>query len=92
MTSKKKGWKEIPIGGACWTPTTEYFTGDWRTYKPILDPEKCNKCLLCHLYCPDTAIEWKAQTEEIEFNYKYCKGCGICANECRQGAIRMVLE
>ncbi len=92
MTSQQKGWKEIPIAGVCWTPTTEYLTGDWRTFKPVLDPEKCNKCLLCYVYCPDGAIEWKPEAEEIEFNYKYCKGCGICANECRREAIKMVLE
>jgi pyruvate ferredoxin oxidoreductase delta subunit len=92
MTSKQKGWKEIPIAGVCWKPTTEYLTGDWRTFKPVLDSEKCNKCLLCYVYCPDGAIEWKTEAEEIEFNYKYCKGCGICANECRREAIKMVLE
>lgn len=92
MTSRQKGWKEIPIAGVCWKPTTEYLTGDWRTFKPVLDPEKCNKCLLCYVYCPDGAIEWKPEAEEIEFNYKYCKGCGICANECRREAIKMVLE
>ena len=92
MTSKKKGWKEIPIAGVCWMPTTEYPTGDWRTFKPVLEPEKCNKCLLCYVYCPDAAIEWKPKAEQIEFNYNYCKGCGICANECRREAIKMVLE
>ena len=25
-------------------------------------------------------------------NYEYCKGCGICANECPCGAIDMVPE
>lgn len=73
-------------------PTTEYATGDWRTFKPVLDPEKCNKCLICYIYCPDGAIEWKPETTNIEFNYKYCKGCGICANECSRKAIAMVLE
>jgi len=92
MTSKQKGWKEISIAGVCWLPTTEYLTGDWRTFKPVLDSQKCNKCLLCYVYCPDGAIEWKPEAEEIEFNYNYCKGCGICANECRLGAIKMVLE
>ena len=92
MTPKQKGWKEVPIAGVCWIPSTEYVTGDWRTFKPVLDPSKCNKCLVCPLYCPDGAIEWNPEIEEIMVNYKYCKGCGICANECRQKAIKMVLE
>jgi len=26
------------------------------------------------------------------FDYDYCKGCGICANECPTKAIEMVRE
>lgn len=92
MTSEEKGWREIPIAGVCWMPTTEYLTGDWRTFKPILNIEKCNKCLMCYIYCPDGSVTWKPETEEVEFEYKYCKGCGICADECPQKAIEMVLE
>jgi len=92
VTDKLKSWKEIPVGGICWKQTTEYATGDWRTFKPVRDPKKCTKCLICHLYCPDGAIELKAETNDIEFDYKYCKGCGVCANECPQKAIKMVRE
>ena len=92
MSTQKKGWKELPIAGVCWIPSTEYLTGDWRTYKPVLDLKKCNRCLICYVYCPDGAIEWTQKAKEIAFNYKYCKGCGICAKECRQEAIKMVLE
>jgi len=28
----------------------------------------------------------------FEFNYDYCKGCGICVAECPCGAIDMVKE
>ena len=92
MIRKKKGWKEIPIGGVCWLQSTEYETGDWKTFEPKLDQEKCTKCLICHIQCPDGAIEWKQESEEVVFLQKYCKGCGICANECPAGAIAMVLE
>jgi len=46
---------------------------------------------MCWLYCPDAAIE----LDEDGFphvNYDYCKGCGICANECPRKAIEMVRE
>ena len=28
----------------------------------------------------------------FEFNYDYCKGCGLCVSECPCGAIRMEPE
>ncbi|MBI5410924.1 MAG: 4Fe-4S binding protein [Nitrospirae bacterium] len=31
-------------------------TGDWRVFRPVLHPEKCNGCRLCFVYCPDAAI------------------------------------
>jgi len=34
VTAQQKGWKEIPIAGVCWKPSTEYLTGDWRSSKP----------------------------------------------------------
>jgi pyruvate ferredoxin oxidoreductase delta subunit len=27
-----------------------------------------------------------------QINYDYCKGCGVCANECPQDAISMIPE
>jgi len=44
------------------------------------------------MICPDSAITWNKTTEDIEFNYDFCKGCGICANECPVEAIKMVRE
>jgi Fe-S-cluster-containing hydrogenase component 2 len=43
---------------------------------------------LCHLYCPDSAIDF----ETIEIDLDYCKGCGICASICPPKAIKMVQE
>jgi len=91
MTTKDKNWKEISPAGVCWKPSTEFLTGDWKTYKPVRDPAKCTKCLLCTLFCPDGAIHWDKQKGDIEFDMNYCKGCGICANECPTKAITMQL-
>ena len=30
--------------------------------------------------------------KRFEFNYDFCKGCGLCAAECPCGAIQMVPE
>ncbi len=32
------------------------------------------------------------QEKKIIFDYRYCKGCGVCANECPTNAIAMVKE
>jgi 2-oxoacid:acceptor oxidoreductase delta subunit (pyruvate/2-ketoisovalerate family) len=69
-------------------------TGDWRTQKPVVDPELCIKCNICWKFCPDDAI-YRADKEKnqiISFDYEYCKGCGICASECPSKAITMVSE
>ncbi|MFQ5885170.1 MAG: 4Fe-4S binding protein, partial [Thermoplasmata archaeon] len=39
---------------------------------------------------PDACIE--RDGDKIEINLKYCKGCGICAEECPVKAIIMVRE
>lgn len=51
----------------------------------------CFGCDNCFGVCPDNAV-LKIRTGEYEFKYDYCKGCGICAQECPCGAISMVPE
>ena len=65
-------------------------TGSWRTYKPILDKEKCTKCLTCWKYCPDVAIDIVDEYPVV--NYDYCKGCGICSEECPKKCIKMIRQ
>jgi pyruvate ferredoxin oxidoreductase delta subunit len=69
----------------------QYQTGDWRSDKPVVDKNKCIKCGLCSIFCPEGCI---SQTPEghFEANLFYCKGCGICARECWPQAITMVEE
>ena len=53
----------------------------------------CFECDNCYGFCPDNAvIKTRGKTPVYEFNYDYCKGCGICAAECPCGAIEMVPE
>jgi len=92
MTSKEKSWKEASLAGVCWKSSMTYLTGDWKTFKPVRDVTKCTKCLLCTLFCPDAAIHWDPKKGDIEFDLNYCKGCGICANECPTKAIVMKIE
>lgn len=62
----------------------------WRTFRPVIDKEKCNECLRCYLICPDGTIY---RTEgKVDVDYDFCKGCGVCAYECKADAIEMVKE
>lgn len=80
---KLKTTKEMPIGTVIDKPgsSLEYETGTWRNYRPVHDPAKCTNCLLCWIYCPDGCI--KVRDGKMEgIDLRYCKGCGICAEEC----------
>ncbi|HID17869.1 TPA: 4Fe-4S dicluster domain-containing protein, partial [Candidatus Bathyarchaeota archaeon] len=81
QSEAKLGWKEIPIAGVLPEGGTavEYRSGDWRTFKPIVDVDKCTNCLICWIYCPDASIIRKEK--HVEVDYYHCKGCGICAEE-----------
>ncbi len=52
----------------------------------------CFECDNCYGVCPDNAVIKLGPGKRFEFNYDYCKGCGICAAECPCGAIDMVAE
>ncbi|MFO8019691.1 MAG: 4Fe-4S binding protein [Promethearchaeia archaeon] len=68
-------------------------TGSWSKLKPVIDAEKCTPsksgkmvCFTCWLYCPEGMI---SRTIPPKVDIKYCKGCGICAEECPVEAITM---
>jgi pyruvate ferredoxin oxidoreductase delta subunit len=88
-----KTWKDVEIGAIVTEPgsASQYRTGDWRTQRPTYDTDKCIKCGLCSIFCPEGCIE---PNEEgfFEANLFYCKGCGICARECWTKVITMVEE
>ncbi len=88
-----KGYKDLPLGGTIIEAgnAEQYETGSWRTYRPIVDKDKCINCLFCWIYCPDSAIIIKDSRMEGH-DYRFCKGCGICARECPADAIKMEPE
>lgn len=88
-----KGYKmpsdrsELPFG-----PSTEAGillepNSGWRVERPVVDHEKCIKCLQCWVFCPEGVID-----RDINIDMDFCKGCGVCANECPKQAITMVKE
>jgi pyruvate ferredoxin oxidoreductase gamma subunit len=66
-------------------------TGDWRIFRPVLVPEKCNGCWLCFVYCPDAAISLTADDRPV-IDYDHCKGCMLCVEECPTQALLSVRE
>ena len=60
----------------------------------------CGTCIMCDNclnFCPDVAISRKNGSGPVsypfyEINYDYCKGCGICAEECPRDAISLEEE
>lgn len=90
---KDPGWKEIPIGGMITEAgnAMDYETGDWRTFRPVVDEEECIDCLFCWVYCPDSAIMVK-EGKYAGIDYDHCKGCGICSSVCPKDCIEMKKE
>ena len=86
-------WQELPRAGVLRPGEAERLqTGGWRTgLKPTVDVERCVDCLLCWLYCPDSAIRL-AGIAFAGFDYDVCKGCELCSVVCPEGAITMVAD
>ena len=83
----------LPNGGICLEAgnSVQYLTGGWRSDMPIWVKENCNNCMLCWVNCPDSSI-MVADGEMIGIDYDHCKGCGVCAVECKFEALGMVSE
>lgn len=99
IRNKLTRWQDLPLGGVITQPgsAADYHTGGWRSFRPVINWEKssemkaCTGCLLCWLYCPDLAMivqEGKLTGVDLD----YCKGCGICAEICPVGCIKMIVE
>ncbi len=86
--------EKIDIRGACDMPPMAKslgrmswnLTGSWRNVTPVIDYEKCTLCMLCWKFCPDLAVTC---TEPPQIILDYCKGCGVCAEECPANCIEM---
>jgi 2-oxoacid:acceptor oxidoreductase delta subunit (pyruvate/2-ketoisovalerate family) len=88
-----KPWSALPVGGTVVRDDAlQPETGGWRTgLKPQADLNACVNCLLCWLYCPDSAVVLEGTTL-AGFDERYCKGCEICAEICPVNAIEMVAD
>jgi pyruvate ferredoxin oxidoreductase gamma subunit len=66
-------------------------TGLWRTMRPVIDYDLCNKCWwVCSTSCPDSAIN--VVNDKPDIDYDHCKGCLICVGQCPVHAIEAIPE
>lgn len=86
-------WRDVEVGSVVAQPgnAAEYKTGEWRADRPVYNFDRCIKCGLCYIYCPEGCI-YQNPEGYFEADLYYCKGCGICATECWTQAISMVQE
>jgi len=49
----------------------------------------CTDCGNCFIFCPDCSIKKDADGHGYLVDLDYCKGCGICVQECPRGAMKM---
>jgi 2-oxoacid:acceptor oxidoreductase delta subunit (pyruvate/2-ketoisovalerate family) len=89
--SALRGYRDLPAGGVVRSadaPTMR--TGGWRSgLRPRADLDVCVNCLLCWVYCPDSAVLVSDGIFE-GFDLDSCKGCEICDEMCPVNAIAMV--
>jgi pyruvate ferredoxin oxidoreductase gamma subunit len=72
--------------------SVEVRTGLWRTMRPVIDHDRCNRCWwVCSTFCPDSAISVDEDKRPV-IDYDHCKGCMICVAKCPPHAIEAIPE
>ncbi len=86
-------WKELALGCAVIEPGSAKYnrTGDWRSSRPIWNYDKCIKCGVCTVFCPEGCLAMRKDGFP-ESDMEFCKGCAICVTECWTGCIHMEEE
>ena len=93
-------WIDLPFEAAhisapdVWGSATsvKVNTGVWRTLRPVIDYQRCNKCWwVCSTFCPDGAINVD-DSGQPQIDYDHCKGCMICVSQCPPHAIEAISE
>ena len=63
-----------------------------RSMRPVVDFDKCVKCTLCWLQCPDSCFDVTPE-HLYDANMEACCGCGVCEAVCPvANCITMVTE
>src|SRR5262245_58597910 len=73
------------------TNSPERKTGSWRQFRPVLQRERCSRCWVCFVRCPDAAITLDPEDYPV-VDLDVCKGCLLCAHECPTHAFSLERE
>ena len=87
--------RAVPFGAITPAPVKQqelFITSNWRIVRPVIDHEKCTRCFTCYIACPDSCWSFNEAEEKMEWNWKFCKGCQVCINECPADALTAVPE
>ena len=87
--------RAVPFGAITPAPVKQqelFITSNWRIVRPVIDHKKCTRCFTCYIACPDSCWSFNEKEEKMEWNWKFCKGCQICINECPADALSAVPE
>ncbi len=97
---KSPDWVDLPFEDAraaapaihAGATSVEVRTGLWRTLRPVIDHDRCNRCWwVCSTFCPDGAINVDSEGRP-QIDYDHCKGCMICVAQCPPHAISAISE
>ena len=91
--STARGWRWSGAGrpSTRWCRTSTRDTALYEARR-CLSCGGCIACDNCYAFCPDNAVIKLGPEGEYEVDLDYCKGCGLCVEECPTGSMLMVPE
>ncbi|MCX7804166.1 MAG: NAD(P)-binding protein [Planctomycetota bacterium] len=83
MAERLKGFAEINLGISADAARAEL--------KRCFHCGRCTACDNCLIFCPDMSVR-RRPDGKYEIDYDFCKGCGVCGQECPRGVVEMKLD
>ena len=83
MAERLKGFAEINLG-----------IGEDAVRAELKRCFHCGRCIACDnclIFCPDMSVR-RRPDGKYEIDYDFCKGCGVCGQECPRGIVEMRLD
>jgi pyruvate ferredoxin oxidoreductase delta subunit len=82
--------RSVPFGAVTPAPELQqelFFTSNWRIVRPVIDDEKCTRCMTCYIACPDSCWAYNEEEDQMVWNAQFCKGCQVCIHQCPTEAL-----